>query len=130
LGTGERSLTGQDFTDDSSISSSGGGGGEADSDDPVITDGNTATTFGCLNELACNYNASANEDSGNCDFTSCAGCTYVDADNYSDTATLDDGTCTFTLGTGEECFGDFNGDGGVGSADLLEFLSVFNNTCE
>jgi hypothetical protein len=29
---------------------------------------------GCLDECACNYNAAANVDNGNCDFFSCAGC--------------------------------------------------------
>lgn len=123
----ERSITGQDFTDDSSISSESGGGGEADSDDAVITDGESAPINGCLDAYACNYDASANTDSGDCDYESCAGCTYADADNYDDTMTIDDGTCTFT--TGSSCPFDTTGDGLIGAADLVDFLSSFDSTC-
>lgn len=130
IGAGERSVAGQDFTDDSSTVSDGGGGGELDSDDAVITDGTTNSIYGCLSPLACNYNASANEDSGDCDYDSCAGCTYPDASNFEEVASIDDGTCLFELAPPEACFGDFNSDGSVGSQDLLIFLAVFNNTCD
>lgn len=127
-GAGERSITGQDFTDDSSISSESGGGGEADSDDAVITDGEANIVNGCLDATACNYDPSANADSGNCDFDSCAGCTYPDAENYDDTKTVDDGSCTFSL-TSNACPFDTNGDGLIGATDLTNFLTSFDTTC-
>ena len=127
-GAGERSITGQDFTDDSSISSESGGGGEADSDDAVITDGEANIVNGCLDATACNYDASANTDSGDCDYESCAGCTYPDADNYDDTKTVDDGSCTFSL-SGDACPLDTNDDGLIGAADLVNFLAEFDTAC-
>lgn len=123
-----RSLVGQDLTDDSSISSDSGGGGEADSDEAVITDGAANIINGCLDATACNYDASANADSGDCDYDSCAGCTYPDADNYDAENTVDDGSCTFS-GT-SACPFDSNGDGSVGAADLLDFLGAFDSPCE
>ena len=55
------------------------------------------------------------------------GCTYEDADNY-DRATTDDGSCEF--GSGGSCPGDLNGDGQVGTPDLLQFLSAFGTGCD
>ena len=45
-----------------------------------------------------------------CDFTGYVmGCTYPEATNYDETATNDDGSCEFELA--DPCPGDFNGDG-------------------
>ena len=126
LGAGERSLTGLDFTDDSSVTSGSGGGGESD-DDTSITDGEAAPINGCLDPFACNYDASANTDSGNCDYASCVGCTYPDADNYNETMTMDDGSCTFSLTS--TCPFDSDANGQVGASDLLNFLGVFDTDC-
>jgi len=49
---------------------------------------------GCTDATACNYDASAQNDDGSCDF-SCYGCTNEAACNYDATATLDDGSCFF-----------------------------------
>lgn len=126
-GGAERSITGQTVTDDTSISSESGGGGEADSDDAVITDGTANIINGCLDATACNYDPSANADSGACDYDSCQGCTYPDADNFDDTSSVDDGSCTFSATS--SCPFDVTGDGLVGAADLLEFLASFDSTC-
>lgn len=126
-GGAERSITGQTITDDTSTISESGGGGEADSDDAVITDGEANIINGCLDATACNYDASANTDSGACDYESCQGCTYPDADNYDDTSSVDDGSCTFSATS--SCPFDVTGDGLIGAADLLEFLASFDTAC-
>jgi hypothetical protein len=56
------------------------------------------------------------------------GCTYEDADNYDPSATTDDGSCEFD--SGGSCPGDLNGDGQVGTPDLLQFLSAFGTGCD
>lgn len=56
--------------------------------------------WGCLDPLACNYNAQANQDDF-CDY-SCIGCTDPDAMNYSETATIDNGGCYYE-GIGNTC---------------------------
>jgi len=76
----------------------------------------------------CNGDENAN---GICDHTEIPGCTYVSAENYNDLANWDDGTCSFVSGCPEEsCPFDFNGDGGIGATDLLEFLVFYGDTCE
>lgn len=127
-GEGERSVSGLDITDDTSTVSDSGGGGEADSDDQIITDGEANSIYGCTDPGGCNYDSSANVDSGNCDYESCQGCTYPDASNYEEGATQDDGTCSFTIGS--NCPFDTTDDGLIGAADLLDFLSVFDSPCE
>ena len=52
-----------------------------------------ASCEGCTSPLACNFEPSASEDDGSCEFTSCAGCTYPSACNFDATASLDDGSC-------------------------------------
>ncbi|MBK12527.1 MAG: hypothetical protein CL849_03240 [Crocinitomicaceae bacterium] len=48
--------------------------------------------YGCTDETACNYDAEAELDNGNCDY-SCYGCTDPESCNYDADATLDDGSC-------------------------------------
>ena len=58
---------------------------------------------GCTDATACNYDASASNDDGSCDF-SCYGCTNSEACNYDATATIDDGSCFLPdPGFGCEC---------------------------
>ena len=88
-----------------------------------------SSAFGCNDETACNFNATAYlADNSTCTYD-CYGCTYPDADNFTNGASIDDGTCTFTVG-GNDCPADINGDGTVTAADLLSFLSAFGTTCE
>ena len=47
---------------------------------------------GCTDATACNYDASAANDDGTCDY-SCYGCTDASACNYDAEATIDDGSC-------------------------------------
>ena len=67
---------------------------------------------------------------GLCDANEPVGCAYPDAENFDPLAAFDDGSCVFELACPEgNCFYDFNGDGGVGATDLLEFLVVFGSEC-
>ena len=59
---------------------------------------------GCTDDAACNYDATATEDDGSCEYTSCAGCTDASACNYDMDATLDDGSCTYVV-PGQNCDG-------------------------
>jgi hypothetical protein len=53
---------------------------------------------GCTLSVACNFNPSATENDGSCDFVSCFefGCTDYIACNYSNTADYEDGSCTYS----------------------------------
>ena len=63
-----------------------------------------------------------------CDFTDYVmGCTYPDATNYDETATNDDGSCEFEIAN--SCPTDLNGDGQNTTADLLIFLGAFGTDC-
>lgn|GEM_PF-1968490 len=98
-----------------------------------------------------NCDGSCIDANGNtiCDVLDLAGCMNAAAVNYISQATEDDGSCLFPssfCGSGTiwdplsqscvsesadtPCPGDFNGDGIVNASDLLQFLGVYNNTCE
>ena len=51
---------------------------------------------GCMDSFACNYDASATEDDGSCEYASCLGCTDAEACNYDAEAIYNDGTCEYT----------------------------------
>lgn len=55
------------------------------------------------------------------------GCTYPDAPNYEPMATLDNGTCEWV--PVNNCPQDLNGDGQIGTSDLLELLANFGVFC-
>ena len=70
------------------------------------------------------------------------GCTYTGACNYDELANSDDGSCDLScfcgLGTYWEplvqeclriCPSDINGDGAIGTTDLIEFLAGFGTEC-
>ena len=57
------------------------------------------------------------------------GCTYIDATNYNDSATDDDGSCEFNLSS-DSCPGDLDGSGLVQLNDLLDLLLYYGNECE
>ncbi len=121
-------------------------------DEGASVDDGSCIVLGCTNPAADNYNSEATDDDGSCE---ASGCTYPGATNYDAVNTSDDGSCIF-LGcidsealnfidhansddgscVYEECAGesdcpfDANGDGEIGSADLLEFLVAFGQACE
>ncbi|PCJ82278.1 MAG: hypothetical protein COA49_01920 [Bacteroidetes bacterium] len=121
----------------------------ADNYDPTATiDDGSCIILGCTNPFADNFNPDATVDDGSCSATGCtypgadnynaantaedgscifSGCTDPTADNYVAFANLDDGSCSVC--TGGPCPFDANGDGQIGSADLLEFLIAYGESC-
>ena len=79
----------------------------------------------------CNGTCEADvNNNGICDTDETMGCTYTSATNYNPLANWEDGSCIFPSYCPEgACYFDFNGDGGVGATDLLEFLVVFGAPC-
>ena len=82
---------------------------------------------GCTDPAYAEYNPFSATDASYCLSAIAPGCTYEDAENYDASANSDDGSCTFNAGS---CPGDLNGDGSVGTPDLLSFLSNFGISCE
>ena len=105
----------------------------------------SCTYPGCQDAMACNYDPLAG-CAGPCDYPPAylEGCTNPMSSNYNAIATVDDGSCDLSYMCGEgtvydevlgicvtnECGGDFNGDGQIGTADLLDFLVVYGSSCE
>ena len=50
---------------------------------------------GCTDAGACNYDETATDDDGSCEFESCGGCTDNTACNYDADALIEDGSCCF-----------------------------------
>ena len=138
--------------DDGSCIISGCTDPAADNYDPTANnDDGSCIISGCTNPNAENYNPEANNDDGSCVATGCtypgadnydavntaedgscifSGCTDATADNYIPYANNDDGSCVFEPCAGGACPFDTNGDGEIGSADLLDFLVAFGQACE
>ena len=81
------------------------------------------TAYGCTDQNATNYDPSANNDNGSCEYPALNGCTDVNACNYNSQATVDDGSCAYP-NVGYDCdenciesniewIGDQNNDGFV-----------------
>ena len=84
--------------------------------DPSATiDDGSCLSGGCLVDIACNYDASAEyQVPGACEFETCAGCTDVTACNYDALATFNSGLCEYAVEfyTCEgDCISDSNGNG-------------------
>jgi aldose sugar dehydrogenase len=77
---------------------------------------------GCTYPGASNYDASANDDNGSCQF---AGCLDSTALNYIAWANVDSEACVY----GAFCAEDVNADGAVTVGDLLQILSAFGQVC-
>ncbi|MDA8606736.1 hypothetical protein N9L13_06865 [Flavobacteriales bacterium] len=77
---------------------------------------------GCTDLFACNYDASANEDDGSCEYVSCLGCTNMNACNYNLEATFDDGSCEYSSCIGctdaDACNFDMNATTDNGSCEF------------
>ena len=124
----------------------------ADNYNPAANnDDGSCIISGCTNPNAENYDPAANNDDGSCVATGCtypgadnydavntaedgscifSGCTDATAENYVPYANNDDGSCVFEPCSGGACPFDSNGDGEIGSADLLDFLVAFGQACE
>ena len=75
-----------------------------------------AVGFGCTYSLACNYSEAATEENGTCDFS----CTCGQGTIWDDSLNQ----CT------PICTADHNGDGEIGTGDLILFLTYFGETCD
>ena len=138
--------------DDGSCIISGCTNADADNYNPAANnDDGSCIISGCTNPNAENYDPAANNDDGSCVATGCtypgadnydavntaedgscifSGCTDATAENYVAYANNDDGSCVFEPCSGGACPFDSNGDGEIGSADLLDFLVAFGQACE
>ena len=95
--------------------------------DPTASYEDGSCTFeGCTDESASNYCPLALDDDGSCMYD-VLGCTYLEASNYNAEATVDDGSCE--LVAEDSCPFDVDGNGLVGSGDLLEFLAAYSYPC-
>ena len=95
--------------------------------DPAATYDDGSCSFdGCTDESASNYCPLALNDDGSCTYE-VLGCTYPEASNYNAEATADDGSCE--LVADNSCPFDVDGNGLVGSGDLLEFLAAYSYPC-
>lgn len=84
---------------------------------PIDTsNGGTSANLGCTYVVACNYNAEATQDDGECDFSCLCG----------PGTSWDESTQTCTI----QCGRDHDGDGIIGTGDLLLFLSGFGFPCD
>ena len=90
-------------------------------------DGNVVDAIGvCGGDCSSDFNGN-----GVCDSDELFGCTYTSALNFDPFATMDDGTCVGFEGTNSgTCLFDGDGDGFVGSGDLLGLLSEFGIDCD
>ena len=80
-----------------------------------------------------NYDPTANVNDDSCEYlcVGLAGCTYPTAINFSDDAVCENGSCVFfEVPPNSECPFDTDGNGFIGAADLIVFLSMFENNCE
>lgn len=78
--------------------------------------GGSGATSGCTYPMACNFLPSAVEDNGTCDFAcACGDGTVWDNEQMQCIA---------------YCTADQDGDGQIGTGDLLLFLTFFGNSCE
>ncbi len=92
--------------------------GEASADTLYIYVGTGSCTYGCTDNLACNYDSDASFENGTCDY-SCLGCTDSLACNYNALATIDNGSCQY-----ESCFGCMDVE-----AVNYNPLAIFNQGC-
>ncbi|MBQ81215.1 MAG: hypothetical protein CL825_01410, partial [Crocinitomicaceae bacterium] len=51
---------------------------------------------GCTDAGACNYDETATDEDGSCEYETCAGCTDAASCSYDEAATIDDGSCCYS----------------------------------
>ena len=114
--------------------------GESSSFDSVVVSWPSGTDATYLNVEVDAINTLFEDDSEFVDIVQ--GCTYAVACNYDVNATLDNGSCDWSCVCGQgtiwdevvgacvaQCSADQDGDGLIGTGDLLIFLSTFGATC-
>ncbi len=82
---------------------------------------------GCTDPYSAEFHPFAGSDDGSCATPLVEGCTYPTASNYSPNANVENGTCTFDAVN--PCPADLDGNGAVGTPDLLAFLAAFGVEC-
>ena len=100
-------------------------------DEMATEDDGTCKVYGCTDLGASNYDPTATDENGTCvhTCTGIAGCSYPDAENYNPEADCDNGTCIFDCGTQDNCMFDQDGNGMIGSYDLIYFLTFIGLPC-
>lgn len=81
---------------------------------------------GCTDPMDVEYNPWSDSDSM-CQGWTVQGCTYPMAVNFEGAANWDDGSCEFDAVP--TCPGDFDGDGSVTVADLMDMLATLGSVC-
>jgi len=87
---------------------------------------------GCTDVGACNYDATATDNDGSCEYVTCAGCTDNTVCNYDAEATIDDGSCCYdncvTLNLADQ-FSD-GWDGAVYTITSVDGIEIGTGTLE
>ena len=92
---------------------------------PMNITPNVQGIAGCTYPNATNFLVYATVDNGSCTYE---GCMDPEANNYQIFALTDDGSCVFEP-CSAECPSDLDGDGAVGTGDLLALLGTFGAIC-
>ena len=92
---------------------------------PMLITPNVSGIVGCTYPNATNYLSYATIESGTCTFE---GCMDPEANNFQTFALSDNGSCVYES-CSDECPSDLDGDGAVGTGDLLALLSSFGLIC-
>ena len=93
---------------------------------PMLITPNVSGIVGCTYPNATNYLSYATIESGTCTFE---GCMDPEANNFQIFALSDDGSCDYDA-CASTCPSDVDGDGSVGTGDLLSMLASFGLVCE
>ena len=114
--------------DDGSCIAGGCAYANASNYDPLASFDDGSCEFeGCTDESASNYCPLALTDDDSCIYDA-LGCTYAEAPNFDPGANVDDGSCEMPTGE-SDCPFDADGNGLIGSGDLLEFLAAYSYPC-
>ena len=95
---------------------------------PVVCFEACEACAGCTDPFYLEFTPLATTDDGSCMTPVVWGCIYETADNYDPAANTDDGSCIAPSGN-VDCPEDLDGDGSVGTTDLLTVLAAFGADC-
>lgn len=126
-------VNGNTWGSDESVSGCGNGGNRV-----LVVDGANVNTeafcffsceacSGCTDPYSAEFHPFAGSDDGSCATPIVSGCTYVAASNYNPAANAEDGSCQFD--SVNPCPADLDGNGSIGTPDLLAFLAAFGVEC-
>jgi hypothetical protein len=126
-------VNGNEWGGDESVGDCGNGGNRV-----LMVAGSNLTTepycffsceacAGCTDPYSLEYHPFAGADDGSCATTLVEGCTYSAASNFNAAANVENGTCTFDAVN--PCPADLDGNGAIGTPDLLAFLAAFGVAC-